>query len=86
MSTCDNLYQSDTRSFAERLATYLADYTTHLAARIRTAREVFVRERRLRATEMALDGLPENMRCDIGWPDLYERQVGECNQLKNSRS
>ena len=86
MSTCDNLYQSDTRSFAERLGNYFADHANHLAARIRTARDVFVRERRLRATEMALDGLPENMRCDIGWPDLYERQVSECNQLKNARS
>lgn len=56
------------------------------AARIRTGREIFIRERRLRATELALDGLPEYMRCDIGWPDLYERQVGECNQLKKSRS
>ncbi len=86
MSTCDSLYHSDTRSFAERLAVYFADQANHLAARIRTARDVFVRERRLRATEMALDGLPENMRCDIGWPDLYERQVGECNEIKNSRS
>ncbi|WP_271894582.1 hypothetical protein [Candidatus Phyllobacterium onerii] len=86
MSTCDNLYQSDTRSFAERLAIYFADRANHLAARIRTARDVLVRERRLRATEMALDGLPENMRCDIGWPDLYERQVSECNEIKNSRS
>jgi hypothetical protein len=86
MSTCDDLYHGDTRSFAERAATYLSDYTTHVAARVRTAREVFIRERRLRATEVALDGLPENMRCDIGWPDLYERQVSECNQLKNSRS
>ncbi|UXN59726.1 hypothetical protein [Phyllobacterium zundukense] len=86
MSTCENLYQSDTRSFAERLAAYIAEYTTHVVARIRTTHEVFIRERRLRATEMALDGLPENMRCDIGWPDLYERQVSECNELKNSRS
>lgn len=86
MSTCDDLYHSDTRSFAERLATYFADHTNHLAARIRTARDVFVRERRLRATEMALDGLPENMRCDIGWPDLYERQVSECNEIMKSRS
>ncbi|CAN7380818.1 hypothetical protein LJR231_002309 [Phyllobacterium sp. LjRoot231] len=86
MSTCDELYQSDTRSFAERIATSVVDRANRLAARIRTGREIFIRERRLRATELALDGLPEYMRCDIGWPDLYERQVGECNQLKKSRS
>jgi len=85
MSTCDELYQSDTRSLAERIVTSVVDRATGLAARIRTAREILIRERRLRATEMALDGLPEYMRCDIGWPDLYERQVSECNQLKNSR-
>ena len=86
MSTCDELYQSDTRRFAERITTSVVDRANRLAARIRTGREIFIRERRLRATELALDGLPEYMRCDIGWPDLYERQVGECNQLKKSRS
>ncbi len=86
MSTCDELYQSDTRSFIERFVTPVVDRATHLAAQISTAREIFIRQRRLRATETALDGLPDYMRCDIGWPDLYERQVGECNRLKKSRS
>ncbi|UXN64527.1 hypothetical protein N8E89_01250 [Phyllobacterium sp. A18/5-2] len=56
-----------------------------LTRAITRAHEVFIRERRLRATEMALDGLPDDIRCDIGWPDLYERQVSEFNKLKFRR-
>jgi hypothetical protein len=83
MSTCDELYQSDTRGFAERIVSYAVDRTNRLARAITRAHDVFIRERQLRATEMALDGLPEDIRCDIGWPDLYERQVSECNKLKS---
>lgn len=37
------------------------------------ARDRFLRARKLRATETALEGLPEDIRHDLGWPDLYER-------------
>lgn len=37
------------------------------------ARSRYLQARNLRATETALEGLPEGIRHDIGWPDLYER-------------
>ncbi len=37
------------------------------------ARDRYLRARDLRATETALEGLPEDIRHDLGWPDLYER-------------
>jgi hypothetical protein len=37
------------------------------------ARDRYLRARNLRATETALEGLPEDIRHDLGWPDLYER-------------
>ncbi|MEK1854917.1 MAG: hypothetical protein AAAC48_24420 [Phyllobacterium sp.] len=83
MSTCDEFYQSDNRGFAERITSYAVDRVNRLVQAITHAREVFIRERRLRETEIALHGLPEDIRCDIGWPDLYERQVSECNKLKS---
>lgn len=83
MSTCDELYQSHHTSLADRIATFFVDRANHLAQAISRAHAVYVRERRLRETEIALDGLPEDIRCDIGWPDLYERQVTECNKLKS---
>jgi hypothetical protein len=83
MSTCDEFYQSDNRAIAERITSYAVNRVNRLAQAITRAREVFIRERRLRETEIALDGLPEDIRCDIGWPDLYERQVSECNKLKS---
>jgi hypothetical protein len=85
MSTCDEFYQRSSSSLAERFATSISDFATHLAQRVETAREIFIKQRRLRATETALDGLPEHMRCDIGWPDLYERQVGERDELGKAR-
>jgi hypothetical protein len=85
MSTCDELYETAPRGFAERIATYAVDRANSLARSLTHAREIFIRERRLRATETALDGLPEDIRCDIGWPDLYERQISDNNQLKNAR-
>lgn len=85
MSTCDELYHSHTRSLAERVTTSVVDQANRLTRAITRAHEVFIRERRLRATEMALDGLPDDIRCDIGWPDLYERQVSEFNKLKFRR-
>ncbi|PSH69841.1 hypothetical protein CU102_06160 [Phyllobacterium brassicacearum] len=83
MSTCDELYQRPQSSITERISTVFVDRTNRVVQAIAHAREVFVRERRLRETEMALDGLPEDIRCDIGWPDLYERQITECNKLKS---
>jgi hypothetical protein len=85
MSTCDELYHGDTRSIAERVATYVVDHANRLVRTVTNAREVLVRQRRLRETELALDALPDDIRCDIGWPDLYERQVSECNKLKFRR-
>lgn len=37
------------------------------------ARDRYLRARSLRATETAIESLPEGIRHDIGWPDLYER-------------
>ncbi len=85
MSTCDELYRQPQGSIAERISSVIVDRTNRFAQAIAHAREVFIRERRLRETEMALDGLPEDIRCDIGWPDLYERQITECNKLKSRR-
>ncbi len=84
MSTCDELYQSHP-SLTERIAAAFVDHANRIVHRINTAREIFIRERRLRETEMALEALPDDIRCDIGWPDLYERQIEECNKLKHSR-
>jgi hypothetical protein len=83
MSTYDEFYQSDNRGIAERITSYAVNRVNRLAQAITRAREVFIRERRVRETELALDGLPEDIRSDIGWPDLYERQVSECNKLKS---
>jgi hypothetical protein len=85
MSTCDELYQSRSSSIAERIATFFVDRANRLVRTVSNAREVLVRQRRLRETELALDALPDDIRCDIGWPDLYQRQVSECNKLKFRR-
>jgi hypothetical protein len=82
MSTCDELYQSRP-GIAERIATIVVERTHRLANAVAHAHQVYVRERRLRETELALDGLPEDIRCDIGWPDLYERQITEHKKLKS---
>lgn len=80
MSTCDELYESNSRGFVERIVDYTIGHVNKLARTITHMREDVVRNRRLRATELALDGLPEDLRCDIGWPDLYERQIRACNK------
>ena len=84
MSTCDELYHRHP-GLTERIASSFADQMNRLANSFNIARELYVRQRRLRATEIALDSLPDDIRCDIGWPDLYERQIEECNKLKLSR-
>jgi len=84
MSTCDELYHRD-RGFAERITSSFADQVGRLVQSFHYARELYVRQRRLRATEIALDSLPDDIRCDIGWPDLYVRQVEEYNRFKRSR-
>lgn len=84
MSTCDELYHRDV-GFAERISTSFSEQLNRLVHAFSDARELYVRQRRLRATEIALDSLPDDIRCDIGWPDLYERQIKECNKLKRSR-
>lgn len=44
------------------------------------ARSRFQRARNLRATASAIEGLPEDIRHDIGWPDPYERHAPRsCN-------
>lgn len=82
MSTCDQDYQKPAVGFSERVVTSVVNQANNLAETFSHARDVFVRMRRLRATEQALDSLPDNIRCDIGWPDFYERQVTECNEMK----
>ncbi|MGH7005887.1 MAG: hypothetical protein ACREIP_18225 [Alphaproteobacteria bacterium] len=82
MSTCDEVYQKPASSFSERVVTTVVNQVGQLSRSVTSARDTLVRIRRRRATEMALDTLPENIRCDIGWPDLYERQIGACNEAK----
>ena len=81
MSTCIELHQQRAATpLIERLAAPLvaqADYS------VRFVKNVGNRVRsihRRHVTEAALDALPENIRCDIGWPDLYQRQVSECEK------
>jgi hypothetical protein len=83
MSTCDGNYGYRVPGFPERIAASLSEHAHNLTRTVLNARDSIVRIRRLHATETALDALPEDIREDIGWPDLYERQVRECNALKN---
>ncbi len=84
MSTCDELYQRhSSSSITERIAAVFVDQTNRLARGVSKAHQVFLRQRMLRETEAALDALPDDIRCDIGWPDLYERQISENNKLKS---
>jgi hypothetical protein len=83
MSTCDELYQRPSSSITERIAAAFVDQTNRLVRAVSKAHAVFVRQRMLRETELALDALPDDIRCDIGWPDLYQRQISESNKLKS---
>ena len=82
MSTSNECYEKPEAGFSGRLFESILNQASHLAQTVVTARDAFVRIRRLRATETALDTLPESIRDDIGWPDLYERQVDACHDLK----
>ncbi len=82
MSICDEGYNKSVSGFSERIATSLSHGAYNLVQAILNIRDTIVRMHRLRTTESALDLLPDNIREDIGWPDLYERQVTECNDAK----
>ncbi|SDO98192.1 hypothetical protein SAMN05428967_0769 [Phyllobacterium sp. YR620] len=84
MSTCDELYHRNA-SVAERLASFATDQLHRWAEGMNYARQLIARRRRLRETELALDSLPDSIRCDIGWPDLYERQIRDYNEIKPTR-
>lgn len=74
MTTCEDGYLlAQTNS---RYPTSALKRATHsLIEFIAAARLDYQTLKRRRATERALDGLSESIRCDIGWPDLYERQA-----------
>ena len=82
MSICDEHYNKREIGFSERVTASVSEQAHSLVRTVLNARDSIVRLRRLHATETALDSLPEGIREDIGWPDLYERQVQECNELK----
>lgn len=82
MSTCDESYNKGEIGFSGRITASINEQAQSIARTVLKARDSIVRIRRLHATETALDSLPEGIREDIGWPDLYERQVQECNALK----
>lgn len=82
MSICDEGYNKSEIGFSERIAASINEHVHGLARAVLNARDSVIRTRRFHATESALDSLPEGIRQDIGWPDLYERQVQECNEMK----
>ncbi|MEK1887634.1 MAG: hypothetical protein AAAB35_08690 [Phyllobacterium sp.] len=84
MATCDDLYHRDS-SITERIASIFSDQLNRWAESLNRTRQLVARRRQLRETELALDSLPDDIRCDIGWPDLYERQIKEYNELRPSR-
>jgi hypothetical protein len=85
MSVCNELDVNHQASLSERLFAAVTRTAENVASITATSRRAIVRHRRLRATEAALDSLPESIRDDIGWPDLYERQVAECNSATSTR-
>ena len=85
MSVCNELHVKHEASLSERLFAAVTRTAENVASIAASSRDTIVRQRRLRATEAALDSLPENIRFDIGWPDLYERQVAECNDVNRTR-
>ncbi|MHC1548555.1 hypothetical protein [Phyllobacterium sp. K27] len=82
MSICDDSYGKREIGFSERITASFSERAHGLARAVLNLRDSIVRNRRFHATESALDSLPEGIREDIGWPDLYERQVQECNEMK----
>ncbi|MGH6760090.1 MAG: hypothetical protein ACRECW_00680 [Phyllobacterium sp.] len=71
MSTCENIHLAsaeyrDAPGYWERFKQAVMTLENDVKAR-----------KRRRATERALDRISEHLRCDIGWPDLYERQTRE---------
>ncbi|MBZ3692591.1 cytochrome c oxidase assembly factor 1 family protein [Phyllobacterium calauticae] len=85
MSACNDHYLEHRASLSERLFAAVSRTAGTVASIAEASRNTIVRQRRLRATEAALDSLPENIRFDIGWPDLYERQVGGSSDLNHTR-
>ncbi|SDN97787.1 hypothetical protein [Phyllobacterium sp. OV277] len=83
MSVCNELPHQT--SLSERLFTAVTRTAESVASIAIVSRDAIVRGRRRRVTEAALDSLPDNIRSDIGWPDLYERQIAECNQSNRTR-
>ncbi|QND53560.1 hypothetical protein HB779_17930 [Phyllobacterium sp. 628] len=79
MSICNEHHTNHPAGLGDRLFATVAHTVEHITAAVGHSRDIFIRQRRLRATEAALDGLPEGIRSDIGWPDLYDRQIIECN-------
>ncbi|EJN03986.1 hypothetical protein [Phyllobacterium sp. YR531] len=82
MSTCNESYAEREIGLSERITAFMIEHVQKLSRAVFSVRASIVRIRRLHATETALDSLPEGIREDIGWPDLYERQVQECHELK----
>lgn len=84
MSVFNELHIKHPGSLSERLFAAVSRTAGTVASIAEASRDTIVRQRRLRATEAALDSLPENIRFDIGWPDLYERQVAAGNDLNRT--
>jgi hypothetical protein len=82
MSICDEGYNKSEIGLSERISASINEHVHGFTRAVLNARDSVIRNRRLHATESALDSLPEGIRQDIGWPDLYERQVQECNEMK----
>lgn len=84
MSVFNELHIKHPASLSERLFAAVSRTAGTVASIAATSRDTIIRQRRLRATEAALDSLPESIRFDIGWPDLYERQVGGPSDLNRT--
>lgn len=76
MSTCENGHLASTGNYG------IQGYWDRLKRIVMTLEDDYRAFKRRQATERALDRLSEQLRCDIGWPDLYERQNRELIERK----
>ena len=69
-----NTHQKDHNQNWNGFAEVVVSGANLMIKAVENTRSRYLRARSMRATETALEGLPEDIRHDIGWPDLYERQ------------
>ncbi|KXF76896.1 hypothetical protein ATN84_12880 [Paramesorhizobium deserti] len=60
--------------FSDGIVRMIEGFVSRITGMFRKKTEWIAAKKRERDTIHALARLPENIRHDIGWPDLYERQ------------